>query len=391
MANNLSEKNKIDNSKDTADNTNIVTTIDNATQKTNKIDKTSQDVPSSNFIPVERKTKKLLSSSVIIFIIALLIISAIFVIYNTLNSNIISGIQIKGIDVSSISKSDARYKVDSYIDSTLVDELTLKYGDFESTISLSQIEATFDTKTASNSAYNIGRQGNIFQNNLYILSTLFGKINIEPMLRINREQLIKNLEDISTQLPDSVIQSSYYIENNNLVVTSGQEGNIINIDATIESIRNSISDFSYINKPVDIIVKNEQPDNIDISKIHSQIYKEPVDAYFTTEPFAVFPSENGINFNISIEEAHSIITSEKKDEYLIPLKTLYPNVTTNMIGTEAFPHQLSSYSTRYAVNNTNRTTNLILASNKINGTVIMPGEIFSYNKVVGQRTIAARI
>jgi vancomycin resistance protein YoaR len=66
-----------------------------------------------------------------------------------------------------------------------------------------------------------------------------------------------------------------------------------------------------------------------------------------------------------------------------------PNVTTNMIGTEAFPDLLSSYSTNYAASNRNRTTNLILAANKINGTVIMPGETFSYNKVVGARTIAA--
>ena len=60
-----------------------------------------------------------------------------------------------------------------------------------------------------------------------------------------------------------------------------------------------------------------------------------------------------------------------------------------MIGTEAFPDLLSEYSTQYYASNRNRTTNLILAANKINGTVIMPGEIFSYNKVVGARTIAA--
>ena len=60
-----------------------------------------------------------------------------------------------------------------------------------------------------------------------------------------------------------------------------------------------------------------------------------------------------------------------------------------MIGTEAFPDLLSDFSTRYAASNRNRTTNLIIASNKINGTVLMPGEIFSYNKIVGERTIAA--
>ena len=79
----------------------------------------------------------------------------------------------------------------------------------------------------------------------------------------------------------------------------------------------------------------------------------------------------------------------QKDEYTIKLKTLYPNITTSMIGMEAFPDLLSTFSTRYVTSNKNRTTNLRLAANKINGTVIMPGETFSFNKIVGKRTIEA--
>ena len=329
-------------------------------------------------------------SLILIFIITLiLIIFTIFTIYNVLNTNIISGVSIKNFDVSNMSKSDAKYVLDQYLSNVLPEELKLKHGDFEATISLSQIEASFDTKTASNSAYNVGRQGNIFQNNFYVISTLFGKVNIEPNLNINKTQLAKNLEEISSQLPDAVIQSSYYIEDNNLIITSGKEGNVIDIEKTIEAIKSSISLLDCAKNPVEIIVKTENPNIIDIEKIHNEIYKNPVDAYYTTNPFTVFPSENGIDFNISIDEAKSIINAEQKEEYTIPLKTLYPNVTTNMIGTEAFPDLLSEYSTQYYASNRNRTTNLILAANKINGTVIMPGEIFSYNKVVGARTIAA--
>ena len=39
--------------------------------------------------------------------------------------------------------------------------------------------------------------------------------------------------------------------------------------------------------------------------------------------------------------------------------------------------------------NKDRTTNLRLAAGKINGTVVMPGETFSYNKVVGKRSVEA--
>lgn len=47
----------------------------------------------------------------------------------------------------------------------------------------------------------------------------------------------------------------------------------------------------------------------------------------------------------------------------------------------------ATYSSDY-VNNANRTTNLRIASNAISGTIIYPGEVFSFNNVVGPRTAA---
>ena len=64
-------------------------------------------------------------------------------------------------------------------------------------------------------------------------------------------------------------------------------------------------------------------------------------------------------------------------------------MTTNDIGPEAFPDLLGSYSTTYSTRNANRSTNIRLASQKVNGTVIMPGEVFSYNTTVGKRTAAS--
>ena len=47
----------------------------------------------------------------------------------------------------------------------------------------------------------------------------------------------------------------------------------------------------------------------------------------------------------------------------------------------------ASYTTKY-VKNANRTTNLKLACKAINGTIVYPGETFSFNKTVGKRTEA---
>ena len=116
------------------------------------------------------------------------------------------------------------------------------------------MEAAFNTKNASEAAFKIGRTGNVFQNNLSVLSTMFGNVNIEPDVTLDTKSLSKNLSDMSAQLPDAVVQSSYYIEGDELLVTSGKSGNVVDVENTIKAIKTSISNFSCINNPVEIIV-----------------------------------------------------------------------------------------------------------------------------------------
>ena len=352
----------------------------------------NKDTSQSQSEPVEKKKKSVLVIISIIFsiIIAIaLIVFCVFTVFNIFNPNIIYGVSIKDIDVSGLSPSDAKYQLDNTLNSKIPEEIKVKHNDFETTISLSQMEVSFDTKTASDSAFRVGRTGNIFENNLSVLSTMFGNVNIKPRITLDTESLSKNLQDMSAQLPDAVIQSSYYVEGSELLITSGKSGFVVDVDKTIEAIKNAIYDFSCLDTPVEIAVKPQEPDNIDVEKIYNEVKKDPVDAYYTTNPFTVYPSENGIDFKISLDEAKALVTAEAKEEYSIPLKIITPNVTTNMIGTEAFPDLLASYSTRFSTSDKNRSTNITLAARKVNGTVLMPGETFSYNKVVGARTIAA--
>lgn len=349
--------------------------------------------PIKDFVPVyKQKSKSVLSifgmlTGILIIIVLLILI--IFTGYNMFNQNIVSGVSIKGVDVSNMSKSDAKYKLDNYLSEVLPQEIKVKHGDFEATLSTSQIAVEFDTKSATNQAFSIGRQGNIFENDFYVLSSTFGKTDINLNLKLDTDQLSKNLDEMSAQLPDKVTDSSYYIDGNDLIVTPGKTGNVVDVETSIQNIKDAILSLSDLDQPIELAVKTQEPEKIDIEKVHTEIYKEPKDAYYTQDPFTVYPSENGLDFKVSIEEANNILGDQTADEYTIPLKVLYPNVTTNMIGSEAFPDLLSGFSTKYSVRATARTTNLKLAASKINGTVLMPGETFSYNKVVGARTIAA--
>lgn len=323
----------------------------------------------------------------ILFVIVFAMLTAI-AFYNSNSDKIISGIYIKNVNVSGLTKQEAIAKVNNELEKYMDDSLVLVHNEYRTEISLEQLEANFDVESAVNAAYSVGKTKNIFKDGVKILHTMFSNINIDPVLNINENVLRERISGITSELPDTIIQSSYYIDGNNLVITKGRKGYVVSESKMFNICRNEIQKLSFIGKEINIEVEEQQPQEIDLSKIHEELYKEPVNAYYTTDPYTVHPSEDGVDFKISMEEAENLLQKDQ-EEYVIPLKVTVPEITTKMIGTEAFPDLISEFSTKYSQSQKDRTTNLKLAAEKINGTVLMPGEVFSYNTVVGKRTIDA--
>lgn len=322
------------------------------------------------------------------FIVIFFILFLGITLYISSSDKIITGIYIKGVEVAGLTKEQAIEKVTNEFNNVLPNNLTVVHGEYETQLNLEDLGTNLNIEEAVNRAYNIGRDSNIFKNMGTIIKNLVSINNLDLNVTVNTEQCTSILNDISTKLPDTVVQSSYYVEGNKLIITRGKSGNVVDVTPSIENIKNKIQDLTYASSKIELVTVAKEPDAIDIDKIHNEIYKEPVNAYYTTNPYVVYPHENGVDFNISVDEANAML-NEVKDEYEIPLKYTAPSVTTNMIGTEAFPDLLAKFSTNYNARDTDRTTNLRLAAEKINGTVLMPGETFSYNTVVGERTIAA--
>ena len=328
-------------------------------------------------------------ATIAIISIAIYLVVSFFVKENN-DTNIKSNIFIAGVDVSLLSKEEAKNKLNEKYNFNENEYINLKYKNDTYCILLDQINPVFEIDKAIDEAYNICRDGNIISNGINSYKRKSSSpINIEINFSYNESALKEALKDISTKLPDQVIESSYYIEGHTLIITSGEVGAALEIDEMKDMIVKGIIDCSYKDTCYNIVTYDEYPKPIDVDKIHSEVYQEVKDAYYTTNPRMVYTEVQGIDFEDSVEDVKKQIASEKKDEYEVPLKVTEPKVTTEDLGKEAFPDVLGSYDTNYATSNRDRTTNLRLAANKINGTVLMPGETFSYNKVVGERTIEA--
>lgn len=369
------------------------TTLQELTPEESKIFDEADEIIEQNSSDFSNKKSEhkshigLLIFSIIFFIVFLLasVFSTVFAFINVNNTTFVSGISILGIDVSGLSKDDAKQKVTDDVSNRLSTDVIFKHNDETYTLLPSSVGGSFDIDKVIDDAYSVGRNGNIFQNNFAILNAMINSKNFIPDFSFNSDSFDNSISQMNSNFADGIVEPSYDISGNNLIIKSGKNGNIVDSDKIKSLFVDKLIFVPYNTDSIEVPVFSKEANKIDIDAIHSEIYKEAQDASYTTNPYAVYPSSNGLDFNISIDEAKALITGDK-DSYTIPLKTLYPNVKTSDIGIEAFPDLLSSYSTSFASSSSNRATNVSLATNKINGKVLMPGEVFSFNGTVGKRT-----
>lgn len=340
----------------------------------------------------KQKSNKVIPIVVSLFIVLfVMIFSVVFALFNMNNEKILKGISILGIDISDLTVEEAKTKINNAIEERFKDEnnnLILKIGENETSVTANTFNAKFDIDNAVIEADNIGRNGNILTNNYSILFTKLFKKEIKPRLYLDDSLLSDTIKDINSKMKDAIVDNSYYIEKNNLIIVKGKAGYIIKTEELKEKIYEQISNIHTNYQTIEIPVEYKEPEPINLQKIHEEIYKEPQDAYVQKNPTVVHPEVNGVDFKISVEEAEELL-KEDKEEYTIPLKITKPKKTINNLGEEAFPDLLATFSTRFDGSNYNRNTNIKLAAKKVNGTVILPGEKFSFNTIVGSRTIEA--
>ena len=98
----------------------------------------------------------------------------------------------------------------------------------------------------------------------------------------------KSLDDISGKLPDKMIESSSYIDGDELIITKGSKGESVNVEESANFISSCINDLSVRTDLVELITETKYPEEINIENIYNEIHKDPVDAYFSPNPFFEF-------------------------------------------------------------------------------------------------------
>ncbi len=338
----------------------------------------------------KRKTINILISLVLILIILGIIFSTIFALLNINNENIFKNTYVSNINISNISKEEAIDKLLIAFNAVSDKPINLKFEDYQRDVTPNDIDFEVLAERTVAKAYNIGRTTNIFKNNFVILNSYLTKTNIELEYTYDRQLLEQIVSDISVKIPGKTIESTHTIKNDKLTINRGTAG----IDVISEDLINKIiTSFISLETELSITIptKATLPEPINIEKISQEITKKAEDASYDTKTKVITPETNGVEFAVSITEAKALI-SEVKDQYVIPLKITIPKMTTDAIKDKynlyVFDDVLAKETTYYDATYWTRSTNMEVATKQINGTVIKPGQEFSFNSFVGDTSAA---
>jgi len=306
------------------------------------------------------------------------------------DNKILKGITVSGDDVGTLTKEQAKEKLEKLSENT--DSLVLNFKCNDSLFSVNGQDITLkpEVDKAVENAYEIGRTKDEKKNkkDRNILKTK--GIDVPMTFAFDKEKFLLIAGDYAASEISDASDMIVEIVSDGLVITNATKGIGIDMDKLTSDIEAELRDY-VADAPIVLTLKEYKGKNLSFDELAKQYFKEAKDAVYTQngDSYTIEPEVIGIAVNK--DEAKKIFEQNKNstEAYKIPAKVTYPKVTAKALEDKYVNKILASYSSSFAGSSAGRCENIRLATSKINGYVLNPGEKFSYNKVVGPRTEAA--
>ena len=153
-------------------------------------------------------------------------------------------------------------------------------------------------------------------------------------------------------------------------------------DLTVATLYMAIDEQAHMT--ADFSPKTSKQKELDLMMLYERIFVEPASAYYNGETHRVDEEVMGVRFDMA-EAQKMMDQAAEGTKIVIPLIFTMPEVTSRQLGRTLFRDVLAERTTRISGTN-NRLNNIQLSSAAVNGTILAPDEVFSFNGIVGERT-----
>jgi len=350
-------------------------------------------------ITMEKKKRfsglnKGLAITAIILVILVLVLLA-FVLVNKLNDKVYNNIYLNGINIEGKSQTEVNEYLNKLNETLKSNILVIKNGEKEIIQLMPEtIDMEIDVLATASKIMAYGRDGNLVENNINIAKAYFKKQNIDIVYCYSESKLANVASEISQQIEGRVIDDSYTVDEakNELIITRGKQGK----DIVIPEFKQDVLDLLKSKEEAIYELKLEDaiPNELDVDVVFTKVSKEAKDAYVDNmvKPAIYHKHELGITFDKEALRLELAKEENKEQGKVIKfaLVTVKPQVTIQDITKDLYRDTLGKYVSDYSNSDANRASNVKLAAKMLNGTIIMPGETFSFNKVMGDCGLASR-
>lgn len=323
-----------------------------------------------------------------------------FLMYEPDDHLILNNVSIAGVDVGGMTQEQAVTAVQNAV--------TEKYNTQPMVVTIvdEQLELTpdltgfsLDIPAAVEQAYGLGRTGSKVQRKEeQLLAATKGIVtDIAPYLSVNETAILAQLDTMQIASSAELVETTWEVAGEapdlhaneaptqlqTLVVTVGSPSYQFSREDILAQI---IDGYVSGNFAITCDCNITEPAKLDVSAIYEAYAVEVADAQLDKETFEVTPHSYGYYFNleevmVALEEAEYGQTLE------FPFQLTNPTVYEQDLSSLLFRDVLSSYNS-FQASASDRATNMKIACESINGTVLLPGEVFSFNGTVGERTKA---
>ncbi len=303
--------------------------------------------------------------------------------------NIYHNVTVGGVNLGGCTREEASAKLESELRKEFEGQvLPMTIGDQTIEITGQQVGVRFQTEKAVDSAMTYGREGGFLKRLGQVTSSLFStkELPLDTEMYIDTDKVKTVISQAAQELDIQAVPNVTRTAEKEVLITMGKPGRKVDQVAltTLVIDRFTAGDFSPLT--YEPMVMRPQP--VDVNALYEEVFKEPVDAHLNPEnknEVEVLPEEDGVSFDQQV--ARTAVDSATPGETVtIPLVFTPAKIDKTMLETQLFRDELSTFTTYLNAGNAPRTSNIRLAASIINGTVLLPGEVFSYNGVVGQRT-----
>ena len=319
------------------------------------------------------------------------------------NGLIMENTYVAGTNIGGLTPENAAALLHSKFDPVLKSEhITVTLPDATLELKQSDTKAKLDIELLVNDAYQFGRTGSYSERvaamadasltrrdmgllNYMTLDTAFIKDRLNQLLADSNGTLKQPTVEIEGTKPtgskpeDNDSTSTAY---QTLTIILGTPGIGFDVDKVYDQILDAYNHLNFT--PIEAEFTTMEPNAVDLTALAEKYCTTPVDAVLNESDFTITDEIWGYGFNIDAA-GNLLKAANPGDSISLSLTYIKPEHTREDLENTLFKDVLASCDTIYYLDPP-RTNNLVLACQAINNYVVKPGESFSFNEVLGERT-----